>query len=576
MSTADWPKAGDQHERAAAWARFAPTGPAWLRATATDAVADGLALSPHLWRLLMAARAAVALALLALAVVLWRHGDATPWVPMLAAVWLLLGALTLALPRPGTPTSAAAPHWLLTVWADIAVLAALQWMAPSSVNVAPLLVWPVLVAATAGPRVLALGSAAAGTLVLLAAAWRLTNGVAQTPIWTQAALAGSGLFLVALLANHLVARVLGERSRAQRHQRMSQLYADINRRIATDLTEGIIVTDALAHPWWINPAAARMLGVHIAAEGDASQRALLYSPGWAALSRWVRDALPASDVPSEETPRTHDLTWTLPDGTQKRVRLRLYRVLAQGQTAAHVIFLQDLQALEQRLHTERLAAMGRVSAAIAHEIRNPLAAISQASALLLEDNALPAAQRQLLTIIEQNARRIERTVADVLEAARAPMSGDAAPVVALDATVDTILTDWLSHQPQGSRLLRDAGARGARVAFNPEHLRRVLINLLDNAHRYASPAPASIRVQTQCSDNHAQLIVWNDGPAIPPEVRARLYEPFFSSRGRSVGLGLYLSRELCRRYDAELTDEPSERDGRPGYAFIVRMPLCST
>ncbi len=576
MNTAASPKA-DTAPNAAGASIFAPSWYAPLQADADPGggLPEDDPLSPRLWRNLMAARVFVAGALLALLTTVWWRGGAPVWVPVVVAVWLGLAAVTLALPRPRAPGHAAAPQWLLTVWADLAAFAALQLIAPSGLNVTPLLVWPVLLAAVAGPRLLALGSAAAGSLVLLGAAWLDARGVADTAAWVQAALSGSGLFLIALLANHLAARLVGERAAALRHQRMARLHARINRHIAGGLTEGIVVTDARAALWWANPAAARMLGVPDNDAGDPGPSAALRrAPGWPVLAGCVRGALATVDGSDDTAPHTQDLTLPLPGGGQRRLRLRIHPVATQGQLGAAVVFLDDLQVLEQRLHTERLAAMGRVSAAVAHEIRNPLAAIAQASALLLEDDA-PPTQRQLLTLIEQNVRRIDRTVTDVLEAAHAPAPGAVPPAIALDATVDAILADWLRQRPQGERLLRRAGAPDARIAFDPEHLRRVLVNLLVNADRHASAAPASLRVETARDDTHIRLTVWNDGPEIPAAVRAHLFEPFATSQSRSSGLGLYLSRELCQRYHATLTYARAQRDGRWGHAFEVTCPRSS-
>lgn len=578
MNTDASPKA-DTHPTAEGASVLAPSwyAPLQVDAAPGSSPTDDDPLSPRLWRTLMATRVFVAGALLALLTTVWWRGGAPVWVPVVAAVWLGLGAVTVTLPRPRAPSHPAAPQWLLTVWADLAAFATLQLIAPRGLNVTPLLFLPVLLAAVAGPRLLALGSAAAGSLVLLAAAWLDARGVADTAAWVQAALGGSGLFLTALLANHLAARLAGEHTAALRHQRMARLHARINRHIVGGLTEGIVVTDARAALWWANPAAGRILGVPDHAD-PGTPTALRQTPGWPVLAGWVRGTLAAaaaSDGPPGDAadPRTQDLTLPLPGGGQRRVRLRIHPIATQGRLGAAVVFLDDLQVLEQRLHTERLAAMGRVSAAVAHEIRNPLSAIAQASALLLEDDA-PPAQRQLLTLIEQNARRIDRTVNDVLEAAHPPAPNTAPPVIALDATVDAILADWLRQRPQGERLLRRAEAPDARIAFDPEHLRRVLVNLLDNADRHASALPASLRVETTREGPHVRLTVWNDGPEIPAAVRAHLFEPFASAQSRSSGLGLYLSRELCQRYHASLTYTRAQRDGRWGHAFEIRPPRC--
>ena len=116
---------------------------------------------------------------------------------------------------------------------------------------------------------------------------------------------------------------------------------------------------------------------------------------------------------------------------------------------------------------------------------------------------------------------------------------------------------------------------GVRVIFEPEHLRRILVNLLDNAHRYSSGNRAAIVVCTQINSTaNAQLIVWSDGPVLEPTVQKHLFEPFFSSESRSSGLGLYICRELCEQHGAILgyarKFAPTGRmDAAQGNSFMV-------
>ena len=111
------------------------------------------------------------------------------------------------------------------------------------------------------------------------------------------------------------------------------------------------------------------------------------------------------------------------------------------------------------------------------------------------------------------------------------------------------------------------------VGFDPEHLRRLLVNLLDNALRYASGTPACILVSTVPVGLHrVRLSVWSDGQPLDAGVRRHLFEPFFSSESRSSGLGLYICRELCERYGAHISYRRSLLEQRDGNEFAVDLP----
>lgn len=586
MNTAASPKAEDTDSPPFAPSWYAPAGPdAAIHPWPPSATGEDGPVSPRLWRLLMGARLLVAAALLLLQAAAWWYGNGPGWIVAVCGALVLISAAAVALPPVSARGGVGAPRWLLTVWADLGVFAVLQVFAPGNLNFTPLFVWPVLLAAVIGPRLLALGCAAAGTLTLLAAAWHDGRGALATAEWMQAGVTGSGLFIVAWLASHLTARLVGEHDAARRSQQLADLHRQINRLIATGLGEGIVVMAAGGAIWYANPAAARMVGVDLPASDPTREaddaagagRWLRQTPAWPPLAAWARARLRrlSGPAPSGRPVPSSELTLPLPSGAQRRVRVRLHPLGAPQRPEAAVLFLEDLHAIEQRVRTEKLAAMGRISAAVAHEIRNPLAAIAQASALLHEDEATPA-QRHLIGLIEQNVRRLNRTVDDVLETARIPWPDHQPPLPALplDQAVDDALADWLRQRPQGARLQRDARAGEATIAFDPEHLRRVLVNLLDNADRHASAAAGAIRVETAVDGGQARLTVWSDGDDIPAPVREHLFEPFASSYSRSSGLGLYLSRELCQRYHADLSHERTPREGRPGNAFVIRPPAA--
>jgi len=254
---------------------------------------------------------------------------------------------------------------------------------------------------------------------------------------------------------------------------------------------------------------------------------------------------------------------------------------AQANEDFCVLFLEDVRNMQARSRQEKLAAMGRVSAGIAHEIRNPLAAIAQANALLAED-ATDAAQRQLTRMVADNVDRLKRIVDDVMEVA----PGAVQDIVAIDATamVAAICSDWARSVGvklgEQSVLRVELPPQPLGVAFDAEHLRRVLVNLLDNAHRHASGAPGAVVLRLDSRDDaRAFLSVASDGTPITAEVERYLFEPFFSTRSRGTGLGLYICRELCERYGASI-DYRARAAGDPHpnefYVVMRRMPLADT
>jgi two-component system sensor histidine kinase PilS (NtrC family) len=242
-----------------------------------------------------------------------------------------------------------------------------------------------------------------------------------------------------------------------------------------------------------------------------------------------------------------------------------------------VLLLEDLRTLQARIRQEKLAAMGRVSVGIAHEIRNPLAAIAQANALLMEDGLDPA-QERLATMVADNVQRLKRLVDDVMELAPGA-SPDVQPFDAA-AAVASMAAEWavtaqilLAHE---SRMRTEFPAAPLGVVFDPEHLRRVLVNLLDNAQRHASLLPGAIFLRLASLDEvWAVLSVLSDGPAIAPDIERHLFEPFFSTRSRGSGLGLYICRELCERYGASIEYRPRPAAERLRNEFVVSLRRAS-
>ena len=160
-------------------------------------------------------------------------------------------------------------------------------------------------------------------------------------------------------------------------------------------------------------------------------------------------------------------------------------------------------------------------------------------------------------------------------------AGESSPRLALDTAVELVCNDWSQQAACGSRVAVHLAAPRQAVAFDADHLRRVLVNLLDNALRYASQADAAIQVVTRVSRSGTiSLHVWSDGAPLESSVQDHLFEPFFSSESRSSGLGLYICRELCEQHGAAIGYERRSRkqgeEARDGNDFYVAFGVVDS
>lgn len=540
-----------------------PNAHSWLDLRARGSGAAGSAEGPdefvRLWRGFMTARLTLGLVLLALQSVLYVLGQSHDnLLIVVCGVYLVAAFGTRSLGKPRRLGQTFDPLWVSTIGVDVVAFALLQFFqGHAGINYTPLLALPVLLASVLGSLLLAMGTAAGVTLLLLAQAVWLSLGLASDPtaLFAQAALTGAGYFLIAFLSAQVSARLASEEKRSQRNQIAVQVQRQVNALVIESLTDGILVVDLAGMVWAINPAASRLLG----RESTTMQTPfdLAADPVWRELGR-----LTASSFSANRAQRAN-LVFKHPGSGPQHVQVRT-RMTPTGDGGGErlcVMFLQDQREMEARMRTEKLASMGRMSTAVAHEIRNPLAAIVQANALLDEEVNEPELKR-LIEMVRQNARRLESIVDEVLNISRVQSSrgNEEQPRVQLNDAVARVCRDWSRHTGSGDLLKTDLFAAELAVVFDAEHLRQVLVNLLDNARRYASRTPQAIQVSTRIgSDGNVVLRIWSDGQPMEQSVERHLFEPFFSSESRSTGLGLYICRELCERHGATIGFERGQR-----------------
>ena len=467
-------------------------------------------------------------------------------------------------------------QWVATIGFDVLVFAALHLFDPAAnLNFGALLVLPVLMSGVMTTRVAAMGTAAVVALVLLSGVWRSAPGLADSGImFAQAGLAGIGVFMIALLTGEFSGRLVREEMAARGSLEIARQQAQLNRLVIDEMTDGVLVVDRRARVRAANPAARALLVPR--GMTDVPPFPLHSDDAWSPLQAAVERAFEDGAWPDS----AREVRLMFDDGRSRtlQVRARFTRRRAPDGDGLPpeefcVVFLDDLRNVQLRLRQEKLAAMGRVSAGIAHEIRNPLAAIAQANALLLED-VLSNEQQQLARMVADNVDRLKRIVDDVMEAA--PGAPTEPRTLDASASVQAVCTDWartvqLKLGPE-SRLRLDLPGVPLTVSFDPEHLRRVLVNLLDNAGRYASDAPGAIHVRlVERDEQTALLAVASDGSAIAADVERHLFEPFFSTRSRGTGLGLYICRELCVRHGGNIEFRPLGGTERHRNEFRVTM-----
>ncbi len=450
---------------------------------------------------------------------------------------------------------------------DIVVISLLYLHAGGARSaLAMLYLFPLAGVAILAPLLLALLCAALVSLFLLAEGVYQILMLKSDMALMQAGLYGAALFAVVLVVSKMAARLIAQEELAVQRGCALAIEQAINALVMADMADGIVVVDQAGRVMTVNPAATQMLGPIQTAVALSDQPDL--QPIARAHADWLAGADQGVLLVTVKA-QSHD------QGARREaahVKLRF----AAADTAAlaaqrSVIFLQDVTAIEHQAQQLKLAAMGRLTASIAHEVRNPLSAIGHATALLGED-VRSAPQLRLLKIVRDNVARVNRMVEDILQLSRKvqPHNGP----LSLGPFLAELKTEFQETHALGPDVILIEASGPAMVHFDPLHLREIVLNLLSNAVRHASGSRASVRLSVLSeAEVGLELQVQDDGVAIPAQVRAHLFEPFYTTSiqgaAPGLGLGLYVARELCLNNGALLDYEYRCDGDQAGGRFVV-------
>ena len=379
-------------------------------------------------------------------------------------------------------------------------------------------------------------AAMAALAVLIEQTFQLWRHDAGPQEFLQAGITAGAFFATAGLASALAryART-SEQIAAERGVDLANL-SQINEIVIRDMQDGILVVDRDGRIRQHNPRATQLLGPL-----PVGRWPLLadYAPEVAQLlDGWRKGS--ESAFMQVRTPRS---------GSDMQVH---FVPIGVGDPAPTVVFIEDVGRMRAQAQQMKLVALGRLTASIAHEIRNPLSSIGHAAELLDEDGAMAEPDKRLLGIISENVHRIDRIVEEVLYLNRR----DRAQPEALDATA--YMQQFAAGFVIGERVSEDAidvQVRTAqRLLFDRRHLDQVMWNLVRNAWRYCSKRPGAVRIVVWPAAAPGRLLidVHDDGPGVPPQTQSHLFEPFFTTETAGTGLGLYIARELCDGNGARL------------------------
>lgn len=380
---------------------------------------------------------------------------------------------------------------------------------------------------------------------------RTLLGLSAVSDIARAGLTGSIYFATAFIVQNLTRRISQSESLAQQQKQNIIELEKLNHQIIQSMRTGIVVCDEKLNIKLLNNACQDLIAL-----GQGSR-------------------LPTSLRERIELWKTNPALRTTPFQINEETPMvqANFSLLNKDSGSEILIFIDDTRRMTQQAQQLKLASLGRLTASIAHEVRNPLGAISHATQLLVESDSLTPADRKMTDIIQRHSKRVNLIIENTLNLSR--REEPATQEIQLATWLDTLINEYQQHKQLSGSIHLELLQNKAIARFDPNQIEQVLINLMDNGIRHgeknSNAANLIIRVNMSDQGQQAFVDIIDEGDGVPEENLPHLFEPFFTTESQGTGLGLYLSKEICEANQAQL-DYIKQADGGACFRITFAHP----
>ncbi len=389
-------------------------------------------------------------------------------------------------------------------------------------------------------------AAIASLSVLLGEFYFWYYGYFSAANYTRAGLLGASFFAAALVGHFISRRLQESEALAQQRGQDLQSLGHLNEHIVRRMQSGIVVLDEYRQVRLINESAQVLLGLNRPVYGLpllSISKELSHQ-----LQQWQQHVVPGDNL--------------IPSDLGEGEIWVSFAELEEDEGAGNVlIYLEDAARMRQRAQQLKLASLGRLTASIAHEIRNPLGAISHAGQLLAESPQLDEQDMRLTGIIRDHCQRVNNIIENVMQISRRENS--IPEVFPLIPWLDTFREELIGRFDLSENdVLLLSEEKHLEVRMDPSQLHQVLWNLCENGLRYSKESPLLVIKSGIREDSHRPFIeIIDSGNGMPESEAEHVFEPFFTTECQGTGLGLYLVKELCEGNQASISLQSSGEEG---------------
>ena len=416
-----------------------------------------------------------------------------------------------------------------------------------------------------GKRMTVFFAALATIATLLQNAWGLLTADVELAVVVdglpQAGMLGIGLFAISGLSNGLARRLRVSEALAERRGTDLINLAHVNEQIIRRMQTGVLACDAKGNIGMINERAKALLGI-ADTEKKKAQLATVAPELLDTLKQWLENPSGQLKKPFRSKPGY--------------VLLPRYVMLGAKQRSGILIFIDDTALLKQQAQQLKIAALARLTASIAHEIRNPLGAISNAAQLLGESTDRHPDDQRLVQIIGDHARRMNVIVENITQLGRRDRVNQLP--LRLAAWIQEFIEQYAEHTKLPAEAISWSGPQDLVMCVDPDQLYQVVVNLCENSLRHCPPFTGGeplIRLHFGTTeDGKPYLEVTDRGSGIPPDIVENIFDPFFTTTPQGTGLGLYIARELCEGNGGGLEHLPGNEVGARFRATLAKAEEC--